>query len=207
MTPAAAADESPLVTIWESPRATIRRIVDANPRRRVNLLFFAAGAVGGIDVVAGRLDVLGLPLAAAPVACVALGLLYVPVGHLNALYRRWVGGLLGGHATRVEVAAASAWATVPLVVGHGAIWAAQLALFGSEALAAERPTVDAAPQLLRTSLALGSGLFTLWSIVISIVGFAEVNRFSVARSIATSVLSFLIVATIAGFAIAALFLL
>jgi hypothetical protein len=206
MTPEAVAEESPLFTIWEAPRSTIRRIVDTDPRRGVNGLFFVAGAVAGLHVLAGRLDMLGLPLVAVPIACIVFGILYVPIGHLNALYRRWLGSWLGGTATRIEVAAASAWASVPVVVGHGTIWLVRLALYGSEALAAEHPTIDAASPLLRTTLDLGEVLFTLWSIAISLVGFAEVNRFSITRAIATAVLATLIAATIAGIAIATLVL-
>jgi hypothetical protein len=36
----------PFVTIWESPRETIRRVVATDPRRWVNLLFFASGFFG-----------------------------------------------------------------------------------------------------------------------------------------------------------------
>jgi len=207
MTPETVPHESPLVTIWDSPRATIRRIVDTNPRRGVNLLFFAAGAVSGLHAVAGQLDDFRLPWVAATAASVLFGFLYVPVGHLNALYRRWFASLLGGSATRIEIAASSAWSAVPIVLGHGAIWLVEFGLYGAEVLAAERPTMDAASPLLRTTLQLGTALFTLWSMTISVVGFAEVNRFSVLRAVATSVLASGLVAAIAGLAIAALFLL
>jgi len=53
--------------------------------------------------------------------------------------------------------------------------------------------MDAAPPLLGLTMWLALGLASLWSVCVSVVGFAEVNRFSIARSIATSLLAILII--------------
>ena len=200
--PDPAVRESPFVTIWEEPRATIRTLVATDPRRHVNALFFTSGVVGALTSIPSSFSQLAL----APVWVVAIafgvGLVSVPISHLNAWYRCWVGRLLGGVASRTAVATVAAWSSVPLIVGHGVLLLAQMALYGTEPLRAEHPTMDAAPALLQISFSLASALFTLWGLVASIVGFAEVNGFSIWRSIGTSIVALAIV-TAAALAFAA----
>jgi hypothetical protein len=188
------AEESPFFTIWDAPRATIRRIVGRDPRRAVNRLFFSAGVVGALDAIASWTARYDLPVPAIPLACLGLGLVSVATGHLNAWYKRWVGSLLGGVATRAEVAAVGAWSMVPVTAGHGLLWVVLIALYGAEPFSPERGALDAAPRLFRLSLDVATVLFTLWSVAVSVVGFAEVNRFSIARSITTTLLAALILA-------------
>jgi len=186
-------DESPFVTIWEAPRATIRRLVATDPRRHVNALFFASGTVGTLTGLARSSDQFALPLMAIPLAALGFGALNVPGGHLNAWYKRWVGGLLGGTASRDAVVTVAAWSTVPVIVGHSALLLLQIALYGLEPFSAEHPTMDASSALLQLTFTLGTTLFTGWTVIVSIFGFAEVNRFSIWRSIATSLLALTIV--------------
>jgi len=188
------ADESPFVTIWEAPRATIRRIVDTDPRFHVNGLFFCSGVIGALEGIATWAQRFELPLVAIPIGCLLLGAITVPTGHANAWYKRWVGGLLGGTASRQEVAAVNAWATVPVIVGHTGLWIIQGALYGREIYSPVHPTIDAASTLVRVTFALAAGLFTLWAAVVVVAGFAEVNRFSIARSIAASIIAVTIIA-------------
>jgi hypothetical protein len=190
--------ESPFVTIWEAPRETVRRIVATDPRRHVYALFFAGGAVSALGGLTRAVAYLDIPPLAIPFACLLAGLANIPIGHLNAWYKRWVGGLLGGDADRAAVVAVGAWSSLPVSVGQGAIWVVQLALYGREVFSADQPTIDASSSLLRTTFTLATLLFASWSTVVSIVGFAEVNRFSIARSVATSLLALTIVATTAG---------
>ena len=189
MTPEQTFDESPLITIWDAPRETIRQIVTRDPRRGVNTLFFAAGVVGTLDGLAQLAERVAIPLIALPVVCVAMGTLAIPFGHMGAWYKRLVGRLFGGEASQNEVVAVAAWATVPTIVGHTALWIIRFAMYGTELLQADHPTIDASPRLVQLSLGLAATGFSLWSVYVSVVGFAEVNRFSVARSVATSLLT------------------
>ena len=200
--------ESPFVTIWESPRETIRRVVATDPRRWVNALFFASGVVGTLTglptALEERLD-FEVPLVWIAVAALAIGLTAIPFGHWNAWYKRWVGTLLGGDASRAAVVAASAYATIPATVGHVLILAIQVALFGTEPFSSTHPAMDAASPLLTRTLSLGAFVATTWAVGLSIVGFAEVNRFTIARSIATSLLAVLLIAvSIAAMLVAAI---
>src|SRR6185369_10030103 len=78
--------ESPFVTIWESPRETIRRVVATDPRRWVNALFFASGFVGVLMSWPKLLTLLAqleieVPLVLVPVAAVFVGLMTILTGH------------------------------------------------------------------------------------------------------------------------------
>jgi Yip1-like protein len=201
--------ESPFVTIWEAPRETIRRVVATGPRRWVNALFFASGLVGVLMSWPRLLTLLErveieVPLVLVPVIAILFGSITILTGHLNAWYKRWVGALLGGDASRAAVVVVSAYASIPSTVGYALVLAIQLALFGAEPFSQAHPTMDAASPLLMRTLSLAAFASSVWAVCLSIVGFAEVNRFTVARSIATSLLAGLfIVVTIAAMMIAA----
>ena len=175
--------ESPFITIWEAPRATIRRIVDADPRRLVPFLFFAGGVRSGMTVSIPPTvsdDMLPLVLA---LVCIVAGVLAIPTSYLSARYLRWIGSWFGGIASRAEVAASIAWAAVPSIVGTALLLAVRVSLYGAEIFRDEQPTVEAGSTLLTTSLRLAPLIFALWSGVASIVCFAEVNRFSTTRAV------------------------
>ena len=176
--------EHPIVTIWEAPRATIRRIVATDARRWVNPLFFLYGATTALRMAPriGELTDTAWPVA---VVGVAAGLANLPGSHLSAWVTRWFGARLGGVASRRDVAAVMAWSGVPSIVGSVVIFVAQLALFGTEIFSSEQPTMAAASPLVTTSFWIASLVVNAWSGTILLVGFAEVNRFSLARAIAT----------------------
>jgi len=189
--------ESPFVTIWESPRETIRRVVATDPHRWVNALFFASGFFGTLVSVPTALEErfeFEVPLVWIVVLALGAGLMAIVSGHLNGWYKRWVGTLFGGDATRAAVVAVSAYASIPSTVGHALVLAIQVALFGTEPFSTAHPAMDAASPLLIRTLSLGAFLSSVWAVCASIVGFAEVNRFSIGRSIATSLLAVLIIA-------------
>ena len=79
------AAESPFLTIWTRPRATIRAIVDTNPFLHVALLAMVGGVVQTVDRAVQRNagDTLSLP------AILGLAVLFGPIGGLIGLF---VGG-------------------------------------------------------------------------------------------------------------------
>jgi Yip1 domain len=196
MTPEPTTDdtaESPFIGIWDAPRETIRRIAARDPWRHVNALFFAAGVVGALDGFSQLADAVPVPPIAVPVFCAMTGLVAIPFGHLGAWYKRLVGRLLGGQARQRDVVAVAAWSSVPMIVGHAAICGIRVALYGGEVFRADHPTMDASSALLQRSLGLAAMLFSGWSLYVSVVGFAEVNRFSIGRSVATTILTPLLI--------------
>ncbi len=194
---------TPFITIWTQPRATIRRIVDTDPTRHVIVL----AAVGpGINALAGQwskalnnnanLSVLWpLWVAGVVVFQAALGvvLLYVT----GALFR-WSGSLLGGVASAVEVRAALAWSQVPAIV-------AEIILLVTVLMGVPLP-VPTPGQLPHVDPAfykilLVEAIFGLWGLVIALKCIGEVHRFSAWRALVTILIPPLMVALILGFAI------
>jgi len=199
--------ESPLITIFEAPRETIRWVVATDPRRRVSALFFASGFVGALSSLPTTLEEkleITVPIAGVLAIAVIIGIITIATGILNGWYKHWVGGLLGGKASRRAVVAVAAYASIPSTVGYAVVLAIEIALYGFEPFQPLHLAMDAAPTLLTLTMWLGLGLASFWSICVSVVGFAEVNRFSIARSIATSVLAVFIIAVwITAMAVAA----
>ena len=191
---------SPWFTIWTSPRATIRRIVDADPDKFVLGIAWTAGALAAlnIQISAQRMpgdafaaDWIG-SMGALELAAFALGLGVCGIAMLYIfgwLYR-WSGGVLGGTARTVEVRSALAWAQIPAIyvttvgVITAIVWPAQPG------------------QLLTFSLwSLVRMALDVWAFFIPLETLAEVHHFSAWRGAAAMLLGDLAVATV-GIAIA-----
>jgi hypothetical protein len=116
---------SPWFTICFSPRATIRKIVDTDPKHFVIGIAWVAGALAALDLemqfnggstpsvlqfVTDWFSAMG-PFALAGLAFV-LGVVGVAMLFVLGYLYRWSGGILGGTATAVEVRAALGWTQV-----------------------------------------------------------------------------------------------
>src|SRR5262245_6461085 len=114
--PAASAERlSPWASIFTRPRATMRQILDEDPRRLVHVL----AVLGGIAEMIGA-HVPNVPPFFAPTLpqLVLLKVVCGAIGGLLALYifggTVWLTGrMLGGLGTFVDVRAATAWSSVP----------------------------------------------------------------------------------------------
>jgi Yip1-like protein len=184
---------APWLMVWIRPRATIRRIVDADPNRLVVGIAWIAGALAAlnfeVELSNGQMPP-SMPLAAMisslgsiglAVFAFVLGLLGVAVVYgLGRLYR-WSGHILGGSAQTAEVRAAIAWAQVPAlyIIAIGAL----MAIFGPET------SVETAAAARPFSVwAITRAILTLWTVVISLKMLGEVHRFSAWRGLGTIVL-------------------
>lgn len=196
---------APWFTIWISPRATIRRIVDADPNRFVLGIAWVAGALAALNIQLsaqgmpgggrfftdslGSMGALGLGAFAFALGLGGIAMLYL----FGALYR-WSGGALGGTARTVEVRSALAWAQIPAIY---------VTIIGVIA-AVVRPAQPG--QLLTLSLwSLVRMALDVWAFFIPVETLAEVHHFSAWRSAATMLLGDLAVGLV-GVAIAVAFL-
>jgi Yip1 domain len=116
---------SPWFTICFSPRATIRKIVETDPKHFVIGIAWVGGALAALDLemqfnggsapsllqfVTDWFTVMG-PFALAGLAF-TLGVMGVAMLFVLGYLYRWSGGILGGTASAVEVRAALGWAQV-----------------------------------------------------------------------------------------------
>ena len=108
--------ENPFLTIWTRPRATIRGIVNTDPRRYVVPLAMAGGIVHMLERAVGRNAGDTLPLATILLFLVLLGPLSGLIGlHLLGWSLGVTGRWIGGRATWEEVRSAVAWSNVPVI--------------------------------------------------------------------------------------------
>lgn len=191
-------------SIWYRPRATIRAIVDTDPRRFVIGLAWFGGALAGLNsqVMLASVDLpSNLPhlprFGPFGIAMVALfsGLLSVAsVYGLGALYR-WAGAILGGTATAVEVRAAMVWAQVPELYLMVVVILATVLGFNT-------PTVPPSTSLF----SVVESIVGVWVFVISLKCLGEVHRFSAWRALGAILLGILAMLGMAIGAIAAIWL-
>jgi len=194
----AASGRSPLnpwLSIWLQPRATIRQIVDTNPRQQVLLLAALGGVVETLDRASMRSAGDMLPLAAI-LGVAALG---GPIFGIVSLYiggwvLRWSGAQLGGQANAEQVRAAIAWSGVPSLF-TSVVLIPQLAVFGRELFTTETPIVDSSNTYL--AFLLGTGLIEtvggIWGLVTLTKCLGEVHRFSAWRGLGSLLLVLLLV--------------
>jgi Yip1 domain len=194
--------ENPWISIWMSPRETIRKIVDRDPNRDVITLGALAGGLAMLN------SALGASLGEAPVALPAWLVPYLPIWtflspfigaaagiaaiYASAFVFQWVGRALGGVASWREVCAASAWAEVPQICLAVVALGILLWTGAAQALLPSIPPADpdAAARATRHFTA-GDGaaaIVSLWSVIIFIQNLAEVHRFSAWRALGALIL-------------------
>lgn len=188
---------SPWWGIWVQPRATIRHLVETDPKMHFWVL---AVFYGVVRVVSWGIQI-GIGDYFQP-AEVALFILFV--GPLAGIFGIYVTGALlqisgrmfGGEATGTQIRAVLAWAAVPMSVLSFVGMFPLLSLFGSRIFTSSDPQV-AAVLLGQGTVGsfLGSGLGTWWTmleaigslfyLIIVVGGYAEVQRFGVLKALGT----------------------
>jgi hypothetical protein len=194
--------ENPWISIWLSPRETIRKIVDRDPTRDVIMLGALAGGLAMLN------SALSASLGEAPVALPAWLVPYLPIwtflspfigaaAGIGAIYAsafvfQWVGRALGGVATWREVCAASAWAEVPQICLAVVALGLLLVTGVTQAFFPSMPPADpdAAARAARhfTPADGVAVIVSIWSLVIFVQNLAEVHRFPAWRAIAALIL-------------------
>jgi hypothetical protein len=172
---------SPWVSIFTRTRATMRQILDENPRRLVHVLAMLGGVAEMVgshlpDMPPFFTPTLGEVIAVKIVLGALLGLagLYV----FGAAV--WLTGkMIGGRGTFIDVRAATAWACVPALWAV-LLWLPFLAYLGVEALNLDPQSLldDPAGLILLVPVGIaGLGLF-VWRVVIYSKCLGEAHHFS-----------------------------
>ncbi len=176
----------PLLGIWFRPRRTIRAIVDSDPGRFVILLAALSGLGRLFSQVlnggSGRL-ILRLGWLVALIAAPVIGVVSL---YLVGALLWWIGGWFGGRADYDEVRAAMAWSTIPELFGSLLIVPALLLLGLAPQIAQSAPALGTAASILLTIVGIAMSVAGLWTIAVLILCLAEVHRFSIWRSLATT---------------------
>lgn len=193
---------TPYLAIWTAPRATIRRIVDTDPRRNVIALAAIGPAIStlatqwsaalGNNANLSVLWPLWVPVYVALSA--AFGVISLYIG--GAIWR-WSGSLLSGVASSVEVRAAMAWSQLPGI-------AAAIVLLIAVLLGVQipHPTPGTLTQIDPAfyKIVIIEAVFGIWGLVLTLKCIGEVHRFSAWRALAAILIPSLIaVAALASF--------
>lgn len=191
---------SPWLSIWTRPRATLRLILDTDPRRGVFRLAAAGGITEFLNFATrpGLGDTFSIPvlLVLALAGGAVGGILGIFIfSSLVSLTGRW----LGGRGGTVEVRAALAWASVPGIWGL-LLWLPRAALLGEETFHALPAGIQGNPAavLLYGLLQILNVLIGLWGFAISLKCIGEAHGFSAWRGLGAFVLAVLFVAVPIG---------
>ncbi|MCS6938186.1 MAG: Yip1 family protein [Roseiflexaceae bacterium] len=170
-----------LVSIWTSPRATIREIVDDDPRQYVIPLtvILSIAATLASDSFFDELDSFQDCMATIAIG-VVVGI--IALYAFSALFC-FIGNLLGGYATFQEVRTVYAWSSIPNICAYPAVFLLSL--------------IDDQSPLI---YCLGSFVvvLSLWSLVIWIVGLSEVSSFSIWQALLATIIGWLTIAVLLG---------
>lgn len=180
---------NPWISIWTEPKATIAKIVADNPNKGVWLL---AWIYGFLSLMNGSQSfTLGNHLQYLLIFIISL--ILAPLWGM-ALFAIWswvilmIGKMLKGQASFAEARAAFAWSCVPLVINI-ALWVLLLISFGGALFQTAQPTTG--PMILLMVVLMAKVVVMIWSLVIYINTLAEVQQFSVLRSIANIALAWI----------------
>ena len=180
----------PWFSIWTRPRATLRQILDDDPRRSVYRLAALGGIAGALKLLTESGAGLTAPLAATLAVAVAGGalggvlFLFLFTGLLRVA-GRW----LGGRGGTLEIRAALAWANVPEIWGM-ILWLPRGALLGEEMFQPVPSGIEGNPPaaLFFGLIVLAQTLVGFWGLVIGLKCIAEAHRFSAWRALGALIL-------------------
>ena len=191
--PAVAASEplNPWLSMWTRPRATMRQILDTNPRRWVHRLAILSGIVGAIGghfpdhPPFPHFDP-GKMLAMKIVAGICAGLLGLYIGSFMVwMTGRWI----GGQGNFVQVRAATAWPNV-LTLWGGLLWIPLIAYLGMDAfnLNPESLLEDSVGRLLFAPIFAIGFVIVVWRFFVFLKCLAEAHRFSAWQALGAAVI-------------------
>src|SRR5690349_7716273 len=176
---------SPFATLWLSPRATIERLVASRPTYMV-LPLAMGGAIASLYVellasgLGGHVSDWRLWLAIVAGGAV-LGIVWL---YFAALVLKWIGNMLGGEATALQLRAVIAWSMVPSIAG--ALTAA-IALLAAKMAGGGEAVVDVGLQWLAM-------VVSLWAAILFLLMLGRVERFGFWRTMLAYVLNLVVTA-------------
>lgn len=186
MTPEVA---NPWRSMWLRPRQTIQSIIDRDPTRSVILLAVLSGFSQSLDQATANHSGDLLPLIGVLMLCLLGGAIGGIIGlYFAGFLLRVAGGWLGGTASGVQVRAALAWSSVP-VVWSLLLWIPQLLIFGNDLFTRHAPRIDAYWPLYLAFVVVEIAL-SIWAIVLLFKTLGQVHGFSAWRGLGTAVIAF-----------------
>ena len=171
---------SPWLTMWYSPRKTIRQIIETDPQKQILFLSAVLGIAWALNQLSSRNagDKLSF-ISVLIVAVIGGSIIGVLLVYLMGALFQWTGKKFGGKAPVEHLRAAYAWSWIPNI-WMLLIWLPMLIIFGSDMFTSVTPKIEANPLLAFiflgfTVLNVITGLLSFFLIISCI---SEVQQFS-----------------------------
>lgn len=186
---------NPWLEIWYRPRTTIRQIVQFDVRRGVFLLAILAGYSHYLQ----RASFQALGDSQSFMAVIGSGVIQGVVGGIISLAVSTFGvsliaKRLGGEAETDATMAALAWGQAPVIFTLG-LWVLRIAIYQDDVFRSRIMIIEEYPSLslLFIPLMVAGILIVLGQFTLTVLILAEVNRFSVWRSVGTLLITIVVV--------------
>lgn len=182
--------ERPFLTILYQPRSTIHAIVDSNPKKYVLLLASLTGIAQALNLVPQNFpqslnsdfDILVTIL----IILIGGAMLGIAGCYIGSFFSRRVSNLLGGVSTSESVRAAFVWSSMPIIL-FLSFWMIKIAIYGSAIFNKNSATIIQNP-IPYITISLIELIFEFWAIFLFWKCLAEVNRFSIWKSLLVQII-------------------
>ena len=186
---------NPWLDIWLEPRATIRAIVNYNPKYRFILLSTIYGLPMALNFAQSSSLIESLPLWAILVAALVISPFIGALGStVSSLLLTWTGKWIGGKSNYDRVRSAVAWSNVPNTVTL-ILWVVLMVVFGNQVFS--RGFSDTAFMGYEAGVVfivfLVESIVSIWGFIILLKTLGEVQGFSAWKALLNVVIPLVIV--------------
>ena len=171
---------NPFISIWTSPRDTIRRIVEHDPEHKVLLITCLAGIANLLGEYSSKSMGDRYEVTTLLILSVILGPIFGVIGlYVGAWLIRLTGKWVGGKASLEHLRTSIAWANVPMIMVL-VLFIPEFLIYGPDLFTTEMYSVISSDAMYYSFMGFMLLEFTLavWSLVILIKGVAQVQGFS-----------------------------
>jgi hypothetical protein len=187
------AGQNPWTSMWVKPRDTIQSIVSENPDRSLWILAF----IYGFTSLMNAFQTLETGTAIGLLGTLLLAIVIAPfwgyfVFSIWSMIIVWTGKWLKGQASFREVRAAYAWSNVPMILVIP-LWLIILFAYGHMLFYPQTPALPHSGLSLLFFLLMGKLVLAIWSLILFLQALAEVQKFSILRSIGNVILGIVVV--------------
>lgn len=186
---------NPWISIWLEPKATIRAIVNFDPKYRFILLSVIYGLPMALNFSQSSSLIETLPLWAILIASLVVAPFVGALGiTVSALLLTWTGKWIDGKGDFSKVRSAVAWSNVPNAVTT-LLWVVLVMVFGSQVFSrgfADLPFIGYEAGVVFIVFLLES-IVSIWGFVLLLKTLSEVQKFSVWKALLNVVIPLVLV--------------
>lgn len=188
-------DKEVFTRIWTEPRLVFRFIIHHQYEKYLTVLIVLAGIAKAFDRAASANQGDRLSLFTIIMLCIVLGGIFAWVSYyIYASLIKWTGGWMSGQADTRSIMRVLGYAMIPSVAGM-ILLVPQVLVFGHEIFKSNGDVSSSGPVFLYLfyGLILIELALSVWSIVLTVIGLAELQNFSIGKAFLNFILPVLII--------------